>query len=582
MEGEPRRIENPERITTYFRLEKWTLAVITVTGIFYNAGMTAGPWFEGQLAQRLVDIIAGKKTFSDMVLLALLYAAVIFAVQTMRYVKRLFVRRFANHINRDMKQILYRSLVHKKKEELEKESVGAMMTRAISDVDVCVEGMRKFTTEIFDTGVVMAAYLVMLFFYDWRLTLLSLCFPPAAYFIAEKLKKTVSRCAAESKESAGHLNEATLDRVGNALTYRVYGQDENRNADYEVCLADYEKKAVRANIWETAMQPLYQIISMMGAVFILWFGGKNVLGSGWTSWDIAAFTTFLSCFAKLAAKSSKAAKLFNAVQKAQVSWKRIQPFMQETEPEEEAAAGKPARLQVSGLSFSYPGGAPVFQEVSFLAEPGELIGVTGPVACGKSTLGRVFLKELPYQGSIRLGGRELSEMTQAEISGAVGYMGHQPELISADIEENILLGDEGNAMEYLRAVCMEEETAQMPEGIHTTVGTAGMRLSGGQQARIALARTLCHRKPLIILDDPFSAVDRKTEEEIMNNLRKLAQGSTILLLTHRLTFFPELNQVIWMDDGRVIVSCHEELMNSHADYARLYRMQEKGGESHEA
>lgn len=184
MEGDSRRIEKPERIATYFHMEKWTLAVITVTGIFYNVGMTAGPWFEGQLAQRLCDIILGKKVFADMVGLALLYVAVILVVQTMRYMKRLFVRRFANHINRDMKQVLYRSLVHKKKEALEKESAGAMMTRAISDVDVCVEGMRKFTTEIFDTGVVMAAYLVMLFIYDWRLTLLSMWFPSrAAYFL---------------------------------------------------------------------------------------------------------------------------------------------------------------------------------------------------------------------------------------------------------------------------------------------------------------------------------------------------------------------------------------------------------------
>lgn len=581
MEGDPRRIEKPDRIATYFRLEKWTLAVITATGIFYNAGMTAGPWFEGQLAQRLYDIILGKKAFPDMVRLALLYVAVILAVQTMRYMKRLFVRRFANHINRDMKQVLYCSLVHKKKAELEKESAGAMMTRAISDVDACVEGMRKFTTEIFDTGVVMVAYLVMLLIYDWRLTLLSMCFPPAAYFIAEKLKKTVSRCAAAGKESAGRLNEATLDRIENALTYRVYGQDENRNASYEVCLADYEKKAVYANIWENAMQPLYQIISMAGVVFILWFGGKNVLGSGWTAWDIAAFTTFLSCFTKLAAKSSKAAKLFNSVQKAQVSWKRIQPFMQEAEPEQEAVAGEPARLVVTGLSFSYPGGAPVFQEVSFSAGPGEMIGITGPVACGKSTLGRVFLQESDYHGSIRIGGKELSGMTQEEISGAVGYMGHQPELISADIEENVLLGDKENAHEYLRAVCMEEEITQMPDGIHTLVGNGGVRLSGGQQARIALARTLCHRRPVMILDDPFSAVDKETEKEIMKNLREMARDSIVLLLTHRLTLFPEMNQVLWMADGRVTVSCHEKLMKANAAYANLYRMQEKGGGNHE-
>ena len=164
----------------------------------------------------------------------------------------------------------------------------------------------------------------------------------------------------------------------------------------------------------------------------------------------------------------------------------------------------------------------------------------------------------------------------------VGYMGHQPELISADMEENILLGDEGNALKYLRAVRMEEETAKMPDGIHTLVGNGGVRLSGGQQARIALARTLCHRKPVMILDDPFSAVDTETEKEIMKNLRELARDSIVLLLTHRLVLFPELNQVLWMSDGRVTVSCHEELMRTNADYAALYRMQEKGGGHHEA
>ena len=194
----------------------------------------------------------------------------------------------------------------------------------------------------------------------------------------------------------------------------------------------------------------------------------------------------------------------------------------------------------------------------------------------------MFLQESDYQGSIRIGGRELSVMTQEELSGMVGYMGHQPELISADIEENILLGDEGNALKYLRAVRMEEETAKMPDGIHTLVGNGGVRLSGGQQARIALARTLCHRKPVMILDDPFSAVDTETEKEIMKNLRELARDSVVLLLTHRLALFPELNQVLWMSDGRVTVSCHEELMRANADYADLYRMQEKGGGHHEA
>lgn len=163
MEDKALKVNKPERIVSYFKMEKRTLAAVAVSGIIYNAGMVAGPWFEGMLAQYLCDILGGKRVFQDMVMLALSYIASILLVEGMRYLKRLYVRRFANHVNRNMKQVLYHNLVHRGKPELDTEDVGAVMTKAIADVDTCVEGMRKFTTEVFDTGVVMIAYLTMLF-----------------------------------------------------------------------------------------------------------------------------------------------------------------------------------------------------------------------------------------------------------------------------------------------------------------------------------------------------------------------------------------------------------------------------------
>lgn len=560
----------------YLKREIKPLCIITVSGIIYNIGMTAGPWFEGQLAQCLSDIIYGGKTGKDMLLLAGAYVLVIFIVQFMRYVKRLFVRRFANHMNRDMKEVLYHNLIHKKKSDYENESVGAIMTKAISDVDVCVEGIRKFTTEIFDTGVVMVAYLAMLFSYDWRLTLLSIVFLPVAYLLAEKLKKAVSNAAGAYKETAGKLNGVTLDRMANAMTYRVYGQEKNQAVQYEKCLMEYEKKAVRANVLETALQPLYAILSMTGVIFILWFGAKNVLNEGWKVWDIAAFTTFLSCFTRLAAKSSKAAKLFNAVQKAKVSWKRIKPYLQEvTEIGSKRMSGE-LPLTISHLSFHYPGKSgeeDIFKDISLTAVPGEIIGVTGRVACGKSTFGKVFLCEAPYEGSIRIGGRELSELI-AEGYEVVSYMGHEPELLSGSIYENVMLGsDTEDISTYIKAVCMDAEVKGMQQKEQTIIGNGGVRLSGGQQARVALARTMRHKRPIMILDDPFSAVDSGTEAELMQNLRKMAADSIVIILSHRLTQFPKMDQVIWMENGKTQVSTHGQLRKENVGYAELYNAQ---------
>lgn len=226
---------------------------------------------------KLVDLLGGTGTFHQMLMLVTAYVVSIGIVQVSRYFKRFYVRRFANNVNRHMKQILYGTLVRKSRLELEAEGTGNVLTKAILDVDDCVEGMRKFTTEIFDTGVALLAYACMLLWYDWRLALLCMIFPPISYVIAEKMKVMVQKTGAAYKVQSGALSAATLDRATNAITYRVFGCEEDRKAAYEENLSAYESAAVRANIWNTAMPPIYRMISMTSILFILYFGGRNVL-----------------------------------------------------------------------------------------------------------------------------------------------------------------------------------------------------------------------------------------------------------------------------------------------------------------
>lgn len=574
----------PGSVSYYFHHEKKFLLIVTLSGILYNIGMIAGPWFDGQLAQYLYDIFGGTRTAANMYALCLCYALVIVGVQGSRYVKRLYVRKFANNISLAMKDRIYQHLVQTPKRDMEQADTGALMTKVISDIDTCVEGMRKFTTEIFDTGVVMMTYIVMLLCYDWRLTLCILVFPPIAYALANSLRRLVATTAARSKESSGALSGMTLDRISNALTYRVYGEEAVQDRRYETYLADYEKKMILANLWENTLQPIYKVIAMIGTVLVIWFGGHNVQGMGWENWDIAAFSTYLACFIKLATKSSHAAKLFNAIQKAQVSWQRIQPHLQAAaELRQPVPPAAPAELTVRHLSFTYPGSAnPIFRDLSFSAKPGTLIGVTGPVACGKSTLGQAFLCENPHGGQIFFGAKELGN-GHAAPDGIVGYCGHDAELFAATVEENIRLGLPGDIGTVLKMVCMDQDCATFPAGTQTPIGEGGQRLSGGQQARIALARTLFHPRPLLILDDPFAAVDMATERTIFDNLRRRGKDCIILLLSHRLSLFPKLDQVIWLNgDGTAVVSTYEGLYASCPAYRDLYDLQHaQGGAIHE-
>ena len=569
----------PDRVLSYFRVEWFPLLLVTLSGLVYNIGLLAAPWFEGRLAQCLADILGGSEAAAQMALLVLAYIAVTLLVQAARFIKRFYVRRFANNINRRMKGILYANLVRQSRAALEKEGAGELMTKAISDVDDCVEGMRKFTTEVFDTGVALAGYAVMLLVYDWRLAILGLLFTPVSYVCAAGMKKPVQRAGAAYKKAAGALSSATLDRARNAVTYRIYGCEEARMEKYEEALSLYEKTAVRNNVWQSALPPLYLAASEAGTLFILWFGAKNVLGTGWNHWDIAAFTTFLSCFTKLVVKSSKVAKLFNAVQKAEVSWKRIRPLMKT--PEQLDALQIPAAQDVTlkELAFSY-GEEPVFSGLSLTAHPGDIIGITGPVACGKSTLGRVFLCEAPYQGSVCFGGRELSALTPRQIAATVGYLGHDPELSADTVQNNVLCGSEQDVMPWLAAAALKEEVLAMEKGTETVIGSGGTRLSGGQAQRLALARTLAHPRPVLVLDDPFSALDRSTEDAIFAELQAYARDKVVFLISHRLYHFPQMQQIIFMEGGRTTVGTHEELMTAVPVYRQLYESQTglKGGE----
>ena len=569
----------PDAIASYFRLEWLPLLFVTLSGLVYNVGLLAGPWFEGRLAQCLADILGGNETAAGMALLVLGYILVTLLVQAARFIKRFYVRRFANNINRRMKGVLYANLVRQSRASLEREGAGELMTKAISDVDDCVEGMRKFTTEIFDTGVALVGYMVMLLVYDWRLALLSLLFTPVSYVCAAWMKKPVQRAGAAYKKAAGALSAATLDRAQNAVTYRIYGCEDARSARYEDTLKNYETTAVRSNVWQSALPPLYLVASEAGVLFILWFGAKNVLGTGWNGWNIAAFTTFLSCFTKLTVKSSKVAKLFNSVQKAEVSWKRIKPLMKEPEELEELAVPAAEDVTLSDLSFAY-GDDPVFSGLSLTAHPGDIIGVTGPVACGKSTFGRVFLCEAPYGGSAKFGAAEFSALTPRQIAATVGYLGHDPELSADTVRHNVLCGSEQDAAPYLAAVALRDEVLAMENGLDTVIGSSGTRLSGGQAQRLALARTLAHARPVLMLDDPFSALDRKTEDTVFANLQEYAKDKVVFLISHRLYHFPQMRRVIFMDDGKTTVGTHAELMASVPVYRQLYESQ-TGGAKHE-
>ena len=571
-------IEHPDKMSSYWKRQWKVIAAVVFFGILFNGSMAIGPILQG----KLIDTIVSQAQISTVLLQIGLFVGVILLIQIMRFFKRYYVRLFANRTSATMRMMIYNNIMNKNIIELSQEGTGDLMTKAISDVDICVEGMRKVTTEVFDTGVLILSYFISMLIYDWKITIGACIFVPVAMWLAEYLKKVIVKYSKAARSQFSHVADLTYDNIEHTVLLRVNGLEGKNRQEYFRQLDDLEKKSVKASILENSMQPIYNVIALLGIVVVLFYGGKNVIDDVWT---VGMFSTYITIFAALTTKASKAAKLFNSFQKATVSWQRIKPYLTDYKQKNNDDRGShgDGALIVKDLSFHYPDAEElVVQNISFSARPGDLVGITGPVACGKSSLGIALQGLYPYIGSIKLDGVELQEYSETEISRRISYLGHLPQLLSDTIYNNITLGEEGNISAVLHHVCFDEDLKDMPEGIHTMVGSSGVRLSGGQQARIALARALYLHSPVMILDDPFSAVDMKTEEAIIKNLRSNYSDCIILLISHRLSIFPKTDSVIVIHrDRKAEYGTHTTLLSSSELYASIYRLQ-MGGNDNEA
>ncbi|WP_298846361.1 ABC transporter ATP-binding protein, partial [uncultured Clostridium sp.] len=478
--------------------------------------------------------------------------------------------------------MIYNNIMNKSIEELDKENIGNLMTRAISDVDICVEGMRKFTTEIFDTGVLMASYFISMLFYDVKMTILSIIFIPVAMILAEKLKKVIYKYTIAFRKKSSYIASITYDTIENAMLYRANGMEDQNMTRYNVELTDLQNKAIKAEILENSMRPIYNVIAMLGIITVIYLGATKVINGRWT---VGNFSTYLIMFTAMATKASKAANLFNSVQKSQISWKRIKPYLTKYKSKIITTCFdiNNTRLLIDNLSFCYPSSKDnILENISFKGKQGEIIGVTGSIASGKSTLGLSLLGLYPYMGSVKIDGKELKNYSQYERSQMISYLGHKPQLLSDSIYNNITLGNGQDISSVLKDVCFETDLKSMPLGKNTLVGNSGIRLSGGQQARISLARTLLSKSKIIILDDPFSAVDMKTEEEIIKNLKINYNDSLIILISHCLSIFNKVDRILFLrNDKTTDYGTHTELMKSSDVYKTIYNLQVTGGDNHE-
>lgn len=513
------------------------------------------------------------------------YISVIVLTMSGRYLKRYYVREFAVLMEMDMRKAVFDSILHKNSRQLDHDKVGDLMSRTASDVEKITETIRKTVTEIWDTWLLIMAYFVSLLIMNPRIALLSSAFIPISVIAAELIRHPLYKYSKQYSVLAGNISADLQQILIGIPVLRLFGAEEQKKQE----LDDLCRRQVTANlkvtVLQSAMVPVYTAIASAGVVVTITLGGREVIGG---SWLIGTFWSFLTTFTAMAARAPKAAKVFNMWHAADAAWERIT----EESGNHDSVSGKnilpspSADITVKNLSFQYPlGTGNAITDISFSARPDELIGVTGPVGCGKTALCLALSGIYEYTGSIMINGTQLRDMPGGEKAGIVSYLGHEQYLFSASVKDNITMNfggmdlnadlnvDENLLNDAIDIACLKEDLKAMENGMDTVIGERGVQVSGGQKQRIALARAIYQNRPLMLLDDPFSALDIFTEQKILERLKEL-RSKTIIVFSHRLGAFKDAKRVLVIQNGSIAeAGTHDELLDRGGIYKKIYAAQ---------
>jgi len=284
-------------------------------------------------------------------------------------------------------------------------------------------------------------------------------------------------------------------------------------------------------------------------------------------------------FALVARKSGMISTYITLLQKTQVSWERLKGHLQSDVKEQSEALNisLPVKLEFDNVSFTYGQmDKDLIKDLSFEAFTGQIVAIAGPIASGKSAILKLFTTLTPTGGEIRVNGINWNNTDISDKSEIVAYKPHSAELFSGSIKENIAFDsdDDSRFIEVLSGAALDADIKNIKDGVDTRVGTNASVLSGGQQERVAIARALFAGKHILLLDDPFSALDTSTEMHIIKYLRESYPEHLILITSHRFAVFPFTDLIILLDGkGGYEKGSHDELMASNALYCEIYNIQ---------
>ncbi|HVT61282.1 MAG TPA: ABC transporter ATP-binding protein [Thermoanaerobaculia bacterium] len=529
------------------------------------------------------------------------YAGLIVGVSLVQgifsYAQRMVLVGMSRDIEYDLRNDYFSRLERQAPLYFHDHPTGDLMARATNDLQAVRMLCGPAIMYSFNTLVAGAGALFFMLRIHAGLALLALVTMPlvalATKFFGERIHVLFERV----QESFADVTARVQENLAGVRVVRAYAQEEVEEARFRRINQQYVDGNRRLIGWSVSFHPLLQTLIGLASAAVLWYGGSLVIGGAIT---VGQFVTFNFFLGRLAWPMIALGWVINLAQRGAASLGRIrevleaEPAIRDEEPLFDPGTIR-GEVRASRLDFSYRAGQPpVLEQIDLRVAAGQTVAVVGRTGAGKSTLLALIPRLLdPPPGSLEVDGIDVRRLPLARLRSAIAMVPQETFLFSATIRENIALGapaaislgappalgpaarptDEAIAA-AARLAGLEPDLAAFPHGLDTLVGERGLTLSGGQKQRVALARALLRQPQILLLDDCLSAVDTQTEETILRNLRSVAGGRTVFLVSHRVSTVKDADLILVLEGGRVEErGTHAQLLARGGLYADLYHRQ---------